>query len=302
MKALLLDGKEVSARLKEKVAVQVDRLKENGIYPRLVVILVGDDPASAVYVRNKARTSEKLGIQSETITLKSTINEEELLAYIAKLNRDDTVHGILVQLPLPQHINAEKIIEAISPDKDVDCFHPRNVGLLMLGKPYLLPCTPAGIVEIFKYYKIETSGKHVVILGRSNIVGKPMANMLVQKAAHANATVTLAHSRTKNIKALCRQADILIAAIGKAEFVTADMVKGDAVVIDVGINRVEAPDAPRGYKLSGDVDFVSVSEKAAAITPVPGGVGPMTIAMLMQNTVTAAKHLSNFREKDKTEK
>ncbi|HHM02089.1 MAG TPA: bifunctional methylenetetrahydrofolate dehydrogenase/methenyltetrahydrofolate cyclohydrolase FolD [Caldithrix abyssi] len=296
MKALLLDGKEVSARLKEKVTVQVTRLKSSGITPRLVVILVGDDPASAVYVRNKARTSEKLGIQSETITLKATISEKELLACISKLNRDDTVHGILVQLPLPQHINSEKIIEAILPDKDVDCFHPRNVGLLMLGKPYLLPCTPAGIVEILKYYKIETSGKHVVILGRSNIVGKPMANMLVQKSAHANATVTVVHSRTKNIKALCLQADILIAAIGKAAFVTADMVREDAVVIDVGINRVEAPDTPRGYKIVGDVDFIPVSGKAAAITPVPGGVGPMTIAMLMQNTVTAAKHLTNFIE------
>ncbi|HED11160.1 MAG TPA: bifunctional 5,10-methylenetetrahydrofolate dehydrogenase/5,10-methenyltetrahydrofolate cyclohydrolase, partial [Caldithrix abyssi] len=266
------------------------------ILPRLVVVLVGKDPASEVYVRNKARACEKLGIQSETIHLDEKTGEEELLRHIRLLNEERSVHGILVQLPLPGHMDSDKVIAAINPDKDVDCFHPRNVGLLMQGHPYLLPCTPAGIVEILKYFTIDTQGKHIVILGRSNIVGKPLANMLVQKNKWANATVTLAHSRTQNIRELCVQADILVAAIGKPAFVTADMVKEGATVIDVGINRVDDGDSPRGYRLSGDVQFETVAQKAAAITPVPGGVGPMTIAMLMQNTVTAARYISGIKE------
>ncbi len=296
MQALLLDGKEVATHVREDVARQVETLKRHGIPPRLVVILVGRDPASEVYVRNKARTCEKLGIQSETIHLDADTGEDELLRQITRLNEDKTVHGILVQLPLPGQMDADKVIAAISPDKDVDCFHPRNVGLLMQGHPYLLPCTPAGIVEILKYYKIETEGRHVVVLGRSNIVGKPLANMLVQKSKWANATVTMAHSRTQNIRELCARADILIAAIGRPEFVTADMVREGATVIDVGINRVDDADSPRGYRLAGDVHFGPVAEKAAAITPVPGGVGPMTIAMLMRNTVTAARHISGVTE------
>ncbi len=296
MKALLLDGKKVAGHIKEDVARQVEELKSRNILPRLVVVLVGKDPASEVYVRNKARACEKLGIQSETIHLDEKTGEEELLRQIRLLNEERSVHGILVQLPLPGHMDSDKVIAAINPDKDVDCFHPRNVGLLMQGHPYLLPCTPAGIVEILKYYTIDTQGKHIVILGRSNIVGKPLANMLVQKNKWANATVTLAHSRTKNIRELCVQADILVAAIGKPAFVTADMVKEGATVIDVGINRVDDGDSPRGYRLSGDVHFETVAQKAAAITPVPGGVGPMTIAMLMQNTVTAARYISGIKE------
>jgi len=293
-KGLLLNGKSVAAHVKERVAQQVHELNKKGIYPTLSVILVGDDPASAVYVRNKARASEKLGIRSETIRLDAATRETDLLDIIRSLNENDQTHGILVQLPLPKHINTDTIINAIHPDKDVDCFHPRNVGLLMLGQPYLLPCTPAGIVEILKHYQIDPSGKHTVILGRSNIVGKPLANMLVQKAPYANATVTVAHSRTQNIDALCRNADILVAALGVAEFVKADMVREGAVVIDVGINRVEDATSEKDYRLTGDVAFEAVKQKAAAITPVPGGVGPMTIAMLMQNTVVAAQHVSGL--------
>ncbi|MHB2148887.1 bifunctional methylenetetrahydrofolate dehydrogenase/methenyltetrahydrofolate cyclohydrolase FolD [Calditrichota bacterium LG25] len=286
-KEKLLKGKPVADHIYGQVGERLKILKEKGILPRLTVILVGDDPASKVYVSRKEKTCQKLGMDSETLHLPAATSQSELLQLIEKLNADRSTHGILVQLPLPAHIDEHRVLLKIDPDKDVDCFHPRNVGLLVSGKPYVLPCTPAGIVEMLKYYRIQTEGKHAVIIGRSNIVGKPMANLLMQKASAANATVTVVHSRTKNLPELTRQADILVAAMGRPEFVKADMVKEGAVVIDVGINRKDA-DNEKGYVLVGDVAFDEVLPKAAGITPVPGGVGPMTIAMLMHNTLTVA--------------
>ncbi|APF19399.1 Bifunctional protein folD [Caldithrix abyssi DSM 13497] len=283
----LLKGKPVADHIYGQVSERLKILKEKGILPRLTVILVGDDPASKVYVSRKEKTCQKLGMDSETLHLPAATSQAELLQLIEKLNADRSTHGILVQLPLPSHIDEHRVLLKIDPDKDVDCFHPRNVGLLVSGKPYVLPCTPAGIVEMLKYYQIQTEGKHAVIIGRSNIVGKPMANLLMQKASAANATVTVVHSRTKNLPEFTRQADILVAAMGRPEFVKADMVKEGAVVIDVGINRKDA-DNEKGYVLVGDVAFDEVLPKAAGITPVPGGVGPMTIAMLMHNTLTVA--------------
>ena len=283
----LLDGKKVAANVNERVKQKVERLKEKGVRPKLTVVLVGDDPASQVYVRRKEKSCQKLGILSETIRLDAQTSQDDLLALIERLNQDSDNHGILVQLPLPDQIDENEVIMAIDPAKDVDCFHPQNVGLLVAGQPYVLPCTPAGIMEILAFYGVETQGRHAVVIGRSNIVGKPMANLLMQKNAQANATVTVVHSRTKNLPELTRQADILIAAMGKPHFVTRDMVKPGAVVVDVGINRIEA-DNEKGYALVGDVDFNDVLPIVDRITPVPGGVGPMTIAMLMQNTVTAA--------------
>jgi methylenetetrahydrofolate dehydrogenase (NADP+)/methenyltetrahydrofolate cyclohydrolase len=291
----ILDGKKVAAAVKQKVQSGVDFLGKQGITPQLTVILVGDDPASQVYVRSKERTCQRLGIESRTIRLNAQTSEQTLLQYIDELNADPGNHGILVQLPLPDSINEENILMAVDPRKDVDCFHPQNVGRLLSGNPYVLPCTPAGIMEILKYYEVPTAGRHAVIIGRSNIVGKPLAGLLVQKRDGANATVTIAHSRTKNLKELTAQADILIAAIGRANFVQADMVKEGAVVIDVGINRLPA-DNEKGYVLAGDVDFASVLPKASKITPVPGGVGPMTIAMLMQNTLTVAAAQNGISE------
>lgn len=284
----ILSGKVVAEYINDRTTKQVEFLKSSKVNPGLVVVLVGDDPASAIYVRSKGRMCEKMGIVSETITLPAETSEQELLAMIKKLNIDERFNGILVQLPLPDQINEQNVIDTINPEKDVDCFHPKNVGLLTIGSPYLLPCTPAGIIEILKFYKIDPSGKDVVIIGRSNIVGKPMANILIQKAPNANATVSVVHSRTKNLKRYTQNADIVIAAIGVAEFVKADMVKDGVVVIDVGINRVDDPSAKKGYRLKGDVAFEEVAEKAAFITPVPGGVGPMTISMLMHNTISAA--------------
>ncbi|MHB2152923.1 bifunctional methylenetetrahydrofolate dehydrogenase/methenyltetrahydrofolate cyclohydrolase FolD [Calditrichota bacterium GD2] len=286
-KEKLLKGKPVADHIYGQVSERLKILKEKGILPRLTVILVGDDPASKVYVSRKEKTCQKLGMDSETLHLPAATSQSELLQLIEKLNADRSTHGILVQLPLPTHIDEHRVLLKIDPDKDVDCFHPRNVGLLVSGKPYVLPCTPAGIVEMLKFYQIQTEGKHAVIIGRSNIVGKPMANLLMQKASAANATVTVVHSRTKNLPELTRQADILVAAMGRPEFVKADMVKEGAVVIDVGINRKDA-DNEKGYVLVGDVAFDEVLPKAAGITPVPGGVGPMTIAMLMHNTLTVA--------------
>lgn len=290
----LLKGKPVTESVYHRVAQNIAYLKGRHIFPKLSVVLVGEDPASQVYVRRKGKACEKLGILSETILLPANISEEELLTQIEALNADSLNHGILVQLPLPKQINEDKIILAVSPQKDVDCFHPQNVGLLVSGNPYMLPCTPAGIVEILKFYKIETEGKHAVVIGRSNIVGKPMLNLLLQKKASANATVTVVHSRTKEISAHIRQADIVIAAIGQPNFVKKEDLKKGSVVIDVGINRINA-DNEKGYKLVGDVDFDDVFETVSAITPVPGGVGPMTIAMLMQNTVTAAAAQNNIK-------
>lgn len=275
----IIDGKAVSAAVKDEVKEQVAALKKDGGVPCLAVVLVGDDPASKVYVRNKKRACEYCGIKSLEYILDKTASEQQLLDLIDVLNNEPTVHGILVQLPLPPHINEQNIINAISEHKDVDAFHPANVGRLMTGNPDFLPCTPAGVMEMLKKYNIETSGKDCVIIGRSNIVGKPMAMLMLM----ANSTVTICHSKTKNLKEKCLSADILIAAIGKPKFVTADMVKDGAVVIDVGINRTE------DGKLCGDVDFDEVSKKASYITPVPGGVGPMTIATLMKNTLTAYK-------------
>ncbi len=287
MDAKLLKGKPVAEAVYTRVSKQIGFLKEQGVFPKLSVILVGEDPASQVYVRRKGKACEKLGILSETIVLPADSSEQALVTKIEALNSDPKNHGILVQLPLPGHIDEDKIIRTVSPQKDVDCFHPQNVGLLVSGNPYMLPCTPAGIVEMLRFYKIETESKHVVVVGRSNIVGKPMLNLLLQKNKSANATVTIVHSRTKEISAHIRRADIVIAAIGQPNFIKKEQLKKGSVVIDVGINRMDA-DNEKGYTLVGDVDFDQVYETVSYITPVPGGVGPMTIAMLMQNTVTAA--------------
>lgn len=277
--AQIIDGKAVAAYVKGKAADEVKILKDKGIDVCLAVILVGNDPASTVYVANKRKDCDQLGILSKEYALPEETTMDELLSLIDELNNDASVHGILCQLPLPRHLDETKVLNAISPIKDVDAFHPENVGRIMMGKYDFLPCTPAGIMEMLDYYKIDAVGKNCVVIGRSNIVGKPMAMLML----HANATVTICHSRTKNLPEICRSADILIAAVGRADFVTRDMVKEDAVVIDVGINRNE------NGKLCGDVKFDEVSKVASMITPVPGGVGPMTRAMLMCNTVTAAK-------------
>jgi methylenetetrahydrofolate dehydrogenase (NADP+)/methenyltetrahydrofolate cyclohydrolase len=280
----LIDGKKVSAQIKEQVAAETGKLQQQtGKVPGLAVVLVGEDPASAVYVKNKNKTCETMGFQSFSHTLAADTKETELLKLIADLNANPEVNGILVQLPLPDHINEQKVVEAVDPKKDVDGFHPVNVGTLTSGGDALVPCTPAGIIEMLDFYKIDIEGKHAVILGRSNIVGKPIASLLLKR----HATVTICHSRTRDLPAVARSADILVAAIGKPRFVTSDMVKEGAVVIDVGINRVDG-------KLVGDVDFEKVAEKAAFITPVPGGVGPMTIAMLMKNTLNAFKKANNL--------
>jgi len=289
MRAKIIDGKLISAQIREEVRIEVEQLKNRtGKTPGLAVILVGDDPASAVYVRQKGKACDQAGIHSITRHLPASISEAELLSEIDKLNQDPNFHGILVQLPLPAHMDTQKVIEAVNPEKDVDCFHPYNVGRLVIGMPVFQPATPAGIVELLKRSGISTVGKHVVIVGRSNIVGKPLANLLLQKSPEANAIVTVVHSAAEDISLFTRMADILVAAIGRPQYIRADMVKENAVVIDVGVNRVDA-DTPRGYRLVGDVAFEEVAEVASYITPVPGGVGPMTIAMLLRNTLTAFK-------------
>jgi len=281
--AQIIDGKAIAAKFRETIAEDVAALREDtSIVPHLAAVLVGDDPASAVYVRNKQKACDKAGIQSTLHRLPETTSQDELLRLIGQLNEDASVHGILVQLPLPDQIDEKAVLDAVSPLKDVDCFHPDNVGRLMQGRPRFLPCTPCGIQQLLLETGVEISGAHCVILGRSEIVGKPMAAMLMQKAPGANATVTVCHSRTRDLESIVRTADILIAAIGVPRFVTASMVRPGVVVIDVGINRVDG-------KLVGDVDFEAVREVASAITPVPGGVGPMTIAMLLRNTVAAAR-------------
>ena len=277
--AIIIDGKQVAADVKARVAKEAERLAELGITPGLAVIIVGDDPASKIYVRNKAKACEEVGFYSEVITKPEKTTQRELLEIIDSLNKRADIDGILVQLPLPKHINEKAVIGAISPKKDVDAFSPFNVGKLMIGDGVFLPCTPAGVMELIKSTGVEVSGKNCVVIGRSNIVGKPMAMMLL----HENGTVTVCHSKTENLSEITSKADILVSAVGKAKFVTADMVKEGAVVIDVGMNHDEEG------KLCGDVDFESVEPKAGFITPVPGGVGPMTIAMLMKNTLTAAK-------------
>jgi len=286
--AQLIDGKAIAAQVRGEIREAVSAWTALGHRPPcLRVLLVGDDPASASYVRGKQKAALEVGIDADTLTYESDISEAELLRIIDRLNRDAGVDGILVQLPLPAHIDEQKVIYALNPDKDVDCFHPANVGRIMIGEPRFLPCTPAGIMEMLRRTGIETRGARAVIVGRSNIVGKPMANLLLQKGV--DATVTVCHSRTRDLPAITRQADLLVAAIGRAHFITADMVREGAAVIDVGINRVEDASRPRGYRLAGDVDFDAVREKAGWITPVPGGVGPMTIAMLLQNTLKAAR-------------
>lgn len=284
----IIDGKKTSGIILEELRGEVAALRAKGIQPGLAVVLVGEDPASQVYVRSKRKTCADLGIASFSHDLPANATEKRLLALIAKLNADPKVHGILVQVPLPKHMDEQRVLNALSPDKDVDGFHPANVGRLLNGEEAFVSCTPAGCQELLVRWGYDPAGKHVVIVGRSNIVGKPLAALLMQKAKGANATVTVCHSRTKNLAALTRQADILVAAIGVPEFVTARMVREGAVVIDVGVNRI--PDATKksGARLVGDVAFAGVAKKARAITPVPGGVGPMTIAMLMRNTVLAA--------------
>lgn len=279
----LIDGKIISAHIKQQVSLQVDELKAQGVNPCLAVIIVGDDFASRTYVNNKKKTCEEVGIKSLEFALPAETTQDELLELVEKLNADESVNGILCQLPIPAHIDEKVILNAIKPEKDVDAFHPVNAGHIMIGDCVLKPCTPAGIMEMLKYEGIDVAGKNCVVIGRSNIVGKPMAMLLLA----ASGTVTVCHSKTQNLAEITKNADILVAAVGKAKFVTADMVKDGAVVIDVGMNRDE------NGKRCGDVDFEAVKEKASHITPVPGGVGLMTVAMLMQNTVTAAKKQNN---------
>lgn len=283
MTAQLIDGKAIAAKTRERVATETaEFVAATGVVPQLATVLVGEDPASAVYVRNKHVACEKVGFRNQQHTLPATTSQAELLDLVGQLNADPAVHGILVQLPLPKQINEQVVLDSVHPLKDVDAFHPENVGLIVQGRPRFLPCTPAGVQVLLRESGVEVDGAHVVVIGRSEIVGKPMGMILVQKGETANATVTICHSRTRHLPSIVRTADIIVAAIGRPNFVTADMVKLGAVVIDVGINRV-------GERLVGDVDFDDVSEVASAITPVPGGVGPMTIAMLMQNTLTAAR-------------
>lgn len=283
MTATIIDGKCLAADLREQLGVEVAEFRaETGVTPHLAAILVGEDPASAVYVRNKQLACERANIKSTLHKMPDMLTEEGLLTMIHQLNASPDVHGILVQLPLPSHINEQTVLDAVNAAKDVDCFHPENVGLLVQGRPRFLPCTPHGVQQMLIASGTQVAGAHAVVLGRSEIVGKPMGMLLVQRGEAANATVTICHSRTADLPEITKQADVLVAAIGKPNFVTADMVKPGAVVIDVGINRVDD-------KLVGDVDFDAVSEVASAITPVPGGVGPMTIAMLLRNTLTAAK-------------
>jgi methylenetetrahydrofolate dehydrogenase (NADP+) / methenyltetrahydrofolate cyclohydrolase len=290
MPAELLDGISVARAIRDEVAGAVKIEKARGVMPGLAVVLVGEDPASAVYVRNKGRACEEAGMHSVTIRLPDTTTQRELLDIVDQLNADPAIHGMLVQMPLPKQCNADEVIRRIDPAKDVDGFHPINAGKLIIGeKDGFAPCTPAGVMELLKRYSIPTSGADVVIVGRSNIVGKPMASLLMQPGV--DATVTVCHSRTRDLPTHTRRADILIAAIGRAKFVTADMVKPGATVIDVGINRVDEPRAKNGYVLAGDVDFAPVSAVAGRITPVPGGVGPLTIAMLLRSTVIAASRV-----------
>ncbi len=289
MAAKIIDGKQVAADMRAELKEKVAKLKDRGIVPGLAVVLVGEDPASKSYVTAKERACEEIGIFSDDNRLDANTSQEDLMALVEKLNNDPKINGILVQLPLPKHLNESEVLLKINPDKDVDGFHPINVGKMVVGEEAFLPCTPHGILQLLKRNNIPTEGAEVVIVGRSNIVGKPVANMLIQKNDMGNATVTVCHTRTKNLKEHCLRADIIIAASGRPNTVTADMVKDGAVVIDVGVNRVEDATKKRGYRLVGDVEFDAIKEKASYITPVPGGVGPMTITMLLFNTVESAE-------------
>ncbi|MCC6142553.1 MAG: bifunctional methylenetetrahydrofolate dehydrogenase/methenyltetrahydrofolate cyclohydrolase FolD [Candidatus Hydrogenedentes bacterium] len=286
--AKIIDGKKIAAAIQAELKEEAAALVARGTTPGLAVVLVGEDPASQVYVRSKRRTCEELGITSFAFDLPANCTEQRLLKLIDKLNADPAVDGILVQVPLPKHIDESRVLLAIDPEKDVDGFHPVNVGRMLIGTPAFLPCTPHGCQELLLRSGYDPAGKHVVVVGRSNIVGKPVAALLMQKGAGANATVTVCHSRTKNLAKITQQADILIAAMGVPEFIKARMVRDGVVVIDVGTNRVADPSKKSGFRLVGDVDFKGVSKKARAITPVPGGVGPMTITMLMKNTLVSA--------------
>ena len=291
MSAVIIDGKQVAEDVRAEVAQKVSELKQKGIAPCLAVILVGENPASVSYVTGKQKALAEVGMVDRSVHLPEATSEEELLKLIDQLNADDSVHGILVQLPLPKHINEEKVIMAISPEKDVDGFHPVSVGNLMIGRPGFLPCTPHGIIVLLKKAGIETSGKHAVVIGRSNIVGKPVSILLARK--DVNCTVTMCHTGTKNMAEITRQADIIVVASGHPHTLTADMVKDGAVVIDVGVNRIPDSTKKSGFRLIGDCDFDDLKEKTSFITPVPGGVGPMTIAMLMQNTLESAERRIN---------
>lgn len=284
----IIDGKKISAQVKQEIADEVSRMANEGKkIPHLAAVLVGNDPASETYVASKVKACQAVGIKSSELRYSSDITEEQLLEVIDKLNADEDVDGFIVQLPLPKHISEENVLNRISPDKDVDGFHPCNVGRMVLGLPTFLPATPAGIVELLSRYNIETEGKHCVVVGRSNIVGTPMSVLMSRKAKHANCTVTMCHSRTQNLKEITLQADILIVAMGVPRFIKADMVKEGAVVVDVGIHRIPSDKTKSGWQLVGDVDFEHVAPKCAYITPVPGGVGPMTIVSLLKNTLLA---------------
>lgn len=292
MPARIIDGKAIASQVRSELVPRIAALGSRGVVPGLAAVLVGEDHASALYVRMKAKACEEMGLASTTVRMPADVSEAELLARVEELNADPAVHGILVQQPLPPHISTAGVVAAVDPRKDVDCFHPENVGLVLIGTPRFAPATPVGIVELLVRSGNDPGGKHVVIVGRSNIVGKPLAALLMQKAEGANATVTVCHSATRDLPAITRTADILVAAIGRPEFIRGSMVKPGAVVIDVGINRVPDATKRQGYRTVGDVAFAEVSEVASAMTPVPGGVGPMTIAMLLSNTVGAAESRS----------
>ena len=289
MTARIIDGAKVAADMRAELKERVAELKKKGIVPGLGVILVGEDPASKSYVTAKERACAEIGIYSDDNRLPAQTSQDDLIALIKKMNADPKINGILVQLPLPKHLNEAQVLMTISPDKDVDGFHPTNVGRMVVGEKAFLPCTPHGVIQLLIRSSVAIDGSHVVIVGRSNIVGKPLANMLIQKSPTGNATVTICHTRTKNLASFTKQADIVIAAAGRPGTITADMIKPGAVVIDVGVNRVDDKTKKSGYRLVGDVDFENVKEKASLITPVPGGVGPMTITMLLYNTVESAK-------------
>jgi len=289
MTAHIIDGKKIATEIRAELKDEVFKLKHRGIIPGLGVILVGDDPASNSYVTAKEKACEEIGLFSDDNRLSERTSQPELMAVIARMNRDPKINGILVQLPLPRHLNESDVLLAIDPEKDVDGFHPTNVGRMVVGEKAFLPCTPHGCIQLLLRSQVKIEGAHVVVVGRSNIVGKPLANMLMQKSPYGNATVTICHTRTPDIGKFTRQADIVIAAAGKPNTITADMIREGAVVIDVGVNRIPDPTKKAGFRLVGDVDFDAVKEKASMITPVPGGVGPMTITMLLYNTVESAK-------------
>ena len=294
MTAQIIDGKQVAADMRVEIKDEVAKLKEQGVVPGLGVVLVGEDPASQSYVKAKERACEEAGIYSDDNRLPAETSQEDLIALVRKMNKDPKINGILVQLPLPKGLNEAEVLLTIDPDKDVDGFHPMNVGKMMVGEKAFLPCTPHGVIQLLLRSDVKIEGANAVIVGRSNIVGKPLANMLIQKNATGNATVTVCHTRTRDLAEETKQADIVIAAAGRPNTVTADMIKDGAVVIDVGVNRVEDATKKRGYRLVGDVDFEAVKEKASFITPVPGGVGPMTITMLLYNTVESAKRAAGL--------